>query len=226
VPQKSARGGSGAVSPTSRLPPSLTEAHSSRNPDRFSKPSPDTHLLPLTTPLTPPNSHPPPPREVKLFLSPVEFTLLVSQAETWAQRHLPTSGIAHRPPLKSGYVGWLVRERQKLSDAPRADSRKQRETAVRYARSVAPWDSIEHKYDGPPKVPRSRLSLRRALLTEFPKEGDSALRRRAIHAAYLDVVTPVESREILDPMTISVSEVGKLAWFKPADAVRFCEASP
>ena len=70
---------------------------------------------------------------------------------------------------------------------------------------------------------RSELCLRRSLRTEFPKEGDSILRHRSLQASALGIVAAVEAGEILDPLTVSVSEVGRLSWYKAADATRFCE---
>lgn len=88
---------------------------------------------------------------------------------------------------------------------------------------MAPWSPTPHRYDGPPKVRRSELCLRRSLLTEFPKEGDNPIRRRALQALSLGVVAAVEGRELLDPLTVSSSEIGRLQWLKPGDADRYVQ---
>ena len=127
--------------------------------------------------------------------------------------------------MLSGYIGWLVRERERLSAPPRAVSGRPSKRMVRFARAVAPWSPRPHRYDGPPKVPRSELCLRRSLLGEFPKEGDDACRKKALQALQLGVVSGVWERELLEPTTISIFEVGRLQFLKPADAIRFCEAA-
>lgn len=184
-------------------------------------PLPRTRLTLPNYPLTLPN-HPPRTRKIEVRLTERERELLEKQAERWAERHVPTSGIRHRPPKLAGYIGWLITERERFRATPRAANGRRLETKHRYARAVAPWSPTEHRYDGPPKVPRANLCLRRALLTEWPKEGDDATRRRALDAAQLGVVSAVQAREILDPLSLSVAEVGRVVWFKPADAERFC----
>lgn len=144
----------------------------------------------------------------------------MDQARRWAERNLSTSEIRHRPPLLTAYVGWLVEERERLRQGPRAYSGRMAERRVRYARAVAPWSGNPHRYNGPPGIPRTELCLRRALLTEYPKNGDEETRRRSLDAARLGVVTAVEERVPLDPLSLSVADVHKVAWFKPADAER------
>lgn len=195
-------------------------------------PSPSLSHPITRTPLTPPNPPTYPAKvtrartpRTELTLDSTTRTLLRSQADVWAERNLPTAGIAHRPPALSAYVGNLVREQARQFRDPRAYSRKQSERRLKYARAVAPWSPVEHRYDGPPKVPRASLCLRRSLLTEFPKEGDAATRHRALDALGMEVVSAVEAGEILDALTVSASEVNRLQWFKPADALRYCGGS-
>lgn len=151
---------------------------------------------------------------------------LRSQSERWAETYLPTSGIHHRPPILSAYVAFLLREHDPSSRRPRAYfSPTEQERRRKYARAVAPWDSTEHHYNGPPKVPDARLSLRRALLKQYPKEGDVSTRRRALETLRYGFVVAVEEGQILHPETISHSEVGRLALYLPKHAERLCEAS-
>lgn len=222
---KSARGESGTVAHSPGRGQPLTVAPSPNPTDTRPGPLPRTRLTDTNYTLTDTN---PPTRTVRktaLFLDSRVRDLLLEQAEGWAERHLPTSGIRHRPPVLSAYVEWLVRERERLREPPRADSGKAGETKRRYARSVAPWSPRAHRYDGPPKVARPELCLRRSLLTEFPKSGDAELRKRSLQAAGWGLISAVEAGEILDPLTLSSSEVGKLAWFKPADAERACTSA-
>ena len=189
-----------------------------------SHPLPRTRLTPTNSPLTPTN--PVLPRtETRLFLDSRTKSLLLAQAKRWADRNLPTSEIRHRPPLLTAYVGFLVRERERLISAPRAVSEREARRRVRFARAVAPWSPRPHLYDGPPKVPRAELCLHRSLVAEFPKDGDDACRKKALQALQLGVVTGVHESELLEPSTISISEVGRLQFLKPADAIRFCEAA-
>ena len=220
---KSARGASGTVRQAPGVPPSPSETDSTDPNPTHSPPIPRTRLTTGNHPLTTGNPPTTQIRAQQLYLPETIRTLLRSQAEAWAERHLPTSGIAHRPPILSAYVEWLVRQREKLREPPRADSGRAGETRKRYARSVAPWSPRAHRYDGPPKVARPELCLRRSLLFEFPKSGDADLRKRALQAAGWGIVSAVDDRELLDPLTLTSSEVGKLSWFKPADAVRACD---
>jgi hypothetical protein len=122
-----------------------------------------------------------------------------------------------------------VREQGRLLRNPRAYSRDQRLKRLRYAKAVAPWSPDPHRYDDNRRrsrnihLERANLCLRKSLLIEFPKEGDTATRHRALDALGMEVVAAVEGGEILDALTVSASEVHTLMWFKPADAVRFCE---
>jgi len=203
-------------------------------PSETTLPGPDPTLLqPLPrTRLTSPNSaltSPNPPRlrtrEPRFRLTEKEYRLLVEQAQKWAERHLPTSGVRHRPPVIGGYVGWLVRERDRLSNGPRAVSERESVRRVRFARAIASWSPRPHRYDGPPKVPRPELCLHRSLVAEFPKDGDDACRKKALQALQFGVVSAVEEGDVLEPASISVSEVGRLQYLKPADAIRYCQAS-
>ncbi len=213
--------------PDHNAPPSET-AFPGPDPDPL-QPLPRTRLTPLNSPLTPPNS-PPPKTETKLFLDHRTKSILRAQAKTWANRNLPTSKIRHRPPLLTAYVEFLVRERERLSPAPRAVSEGESKRRVRFARAVAPWSPTPHMYDRPkppPRLPLDRPSapLRYALLTEFPKNGDAACRKKALEALQFKIISAVWDNEVLEPSTISICEVERLRFLKPADAVRFCEAA-
>lgn len=199
-----------------------SETTSPDPPPPPSPPLPRTRLTSPNYPLTSPNSPRLRTREPRFRLTESEYRLLVQQAKRWGERNVPTSGIRHRPPVIGAYIGWLLEERDRLSRGPRAVSGRLGERKVRYARAVAPWSPKEHRYEGPPKVPRAELCLRRAILTEFPKNGDSETRRRALEAARLGIVAAVEERELLDALSLSARDVGLVHWLKPADAQRLC----
>jgi hypothetical protein len=225
-----------AVRKTARGVPEglLTPPRPEIAPSGTTLPGPDPTLLPPLprTRVNHPNPTPFPPkpqsrerRKASLALTESEWQLLRSQAEKWAGRQILTSTKGGRPAYLSAYVGWLVRERQRLSAIPRAVSTRESGRRVRFARAIAPWSPRPHRYDGPPKVPRPELCLRRSLVAEFPKDGDDACRKKALQALQFGVVSAVEAGDVLEPTSISVSEVGRLQYLKPADAIRFCEAS-
>jgi hypothetical protein len=200
-------------------------------PSGATLPGPDPTLLPPLprTRVNHPNPTPFPPkprsrerRKASLALTESEWHLLRTQAERWAGRQILTSTKGGRPAYLSAYVGWLVRERERLSALPRAVSGRESGRRVRFARAIAPWSPRPHRYDGPPKVPRSELCLHRSLVAEFPKDGDDACRKKALQALQFGVVSAVEAGDLLEPTSISVSEVGRLQYLKPADAIRFC----
>ncbi|MGI0151664.1 MAG: hypothetical protein ACREC5_07000 [Thermoplasmata archaeon] len=62
-------------------------------------------------------------------------------------------------------------------------------------------------------------------MAEFPKDGDDACRKKALQSLQLGVVSAVYDDEMLEPSTMSISEVGRVPFLKPADAIRFCEAT-
>lgn len=225
---KSARGPPGGVSGTLSSTTSPSETGSTDPPQPLPHPLPRTRLTPLNPPPYTPKPHPPSLARTRvralgadLWLDPRVAEQFKQQAKVWAERHLFTSGISHRPPVLSAYLAWLVRERSTRVRAPRAVSGREAETRVRLARAVAPWSPVPHRYDGPPKVRRSELCLHRSLLTVFPKEGDSTVRRRALQALNAGILAAVEGRDLLDPLTVSATEVHRLQWLKPADAERF-----
>jgi hypothetical protein len=220
---KSARGGSPGESNTQTEGRSLSETPYPGRSTRVPLPLSRTRLTLPNYLLTLPNSDPTPLHKQSFSLPDPEYRLFVAQAQRWAERHVSTSGVRHRPAVLGGYVGWLVRERERLGGTPRADSDKRSEKTRKYVRAVAPWSPTPHRYEGPPRVPRAALCLRRAILSEFPKNGDSEIRRRSLEALSLGAVAAVEGGEVLDPLTVSSSEVGRLSWFKPADAERFCQ---
>lgn len=182
------------------------------------QPLPRTRLTSPNYLLTSPNSHRLRTKEPRFRLTEAEYRLLQEQAREWANKHLPTAGVSHRPPAIGAYVGWLLRERQALLGRPRAVFGRRLERKVRYVRAVARWDRGPHGYNGPAKAGPSRLCLRRSLLAQFPKEGDSLLRHRGLEAAGLRVVAASEGGEVLDPLCLSVADVSKLDWWTLAAA--------
>lgn len=95
---------------------------------------------------------------------------------------------------------------------------------VRVGRAVAPWGPGPHRYYGLPGVPRAEPCLHLSHIGEFPKECDDGCRKKAPQALQLGVVSGVWERELLEPTTISISEVGRDQFLKPADAIRSCVA--
>lgn len=190
-------------------------------------PTPDPTYYPLTTHLLPTNSDHATVR-VSMILSPRTYQMFLKASRAWGDRHVPTSGIRHRPRINDPFLAHLLSREGGAYLHPRADSRaftrRAQERKVRIARSVAPWTAEFHLWNR--ATHRADLSgYRQALQLTYRKEGEGQLRAIGREGLLMGVVSPVEDGRLIPPESVTEAEMHKLTYAKPGDAFRLQLAS-